>query len=151
MSGNLLVDFQAHSAGQRRNKAEVQRWRPLLCVPRRAKDSEPTTSIKTIGYKPTMRTEHAICGVWKLTEMSSTLQVRLSGDDCFSLCPTSVLADCMLLLSTFSSVQQLRDELMYLQEASSSVGEVVKTMGKTKVLVKVRPWRPPEPFICMHC
>jgi 26S proteasome regulatory subunit T6 len=31
----------------------------------------------------------------------------------------------------------LKDELAYLQEPSSYVGEVVKLMGKTKVLVKV--------------
>ena len=36
-----------------------------------------------------------------------------------------------------ASVRKLKDELAYLQEPSSYVGEVVKLMGKTKVLVKV--------------
>jgi 26S proteasome regulatory subunit T6 len=34
-------------------------------------------------------------------------------------------------------VRKLKDELSYLQEPGSYVGEVVKLMGKTKVLVKV--------------
>lgn len=34
----------------------------------------------------------------------------------------------------------LREEVQLLQEPGSYVGEVVKVMGKTKVLVKVRPW-----------
>eukprot|EP00011_Vannellida_sp_DIVA3-517-6-12_P009138 CAMPEP_0114617920 /NCGR_PEP_ID=MMETSP0168-20121206/7443_1 /TAXON_ID=95228 ORGANISM="Vannella sp., Strain DIVA3 517/6/12" /NCGR_SAMPLE_ID=MMETSP0168 /ASSEMBLY_ACC=CAM_ASM_000044 /LENGTH=394 /DNA_ID=CAMNT_0001829065 /DNA_START=21 /DNA_END=1202 /DNA_ORIENTATION=- len=38
-----------------------------------------------------------------------------------------------------TKVRDLRDELMKLQEPSSHVGEVVKVMGKTKVLVKVNP------------
>lgn len=36
-------------------------------------------------------------------------------------------------------VRLLREELMHLQEPGSYVGEVVKAMGKTKVLVKVNP------------
>lgn len=35
------------------------------------------------------------------------------------------------------SVRMLREELQLLQEPGSYVGEVVKVMGKTKVLVKV--------------
>lgn len=35
-------------------------------------------------------------------------------------------------------VRMLREELQLLQEPGSYVGEVVKVMGKTKVLVKVR-------------
>lgn len=38
-----------------------------------------------------------------------------------------------------SKVRNLRDELQYLLEPGSYVGEVVKPMGKTKVLVKVSP------------
>ena len=41
------------------------------------------------------------------------------------------------------SVRMLREELQLLQEPGSYVGEVVKVMGKTKVLVKVR--------LCIHC
>ena len=35
-----------------------------------------------------------------------------------------------------NAVRQLREELQLLQEPGSYVGEVVKAMGKTKVLVK---------------
>ncbi len=38
-----------------------------------------------------------------------------------------------------SSVRLLREELQVLQEPGSYVGEVVKVMGKKKVLVKVQP------------
>ncbi len=38
-----------------------------------------------------------------------------------------------------SPVRMLREELQLLQEPGSYVGEVVKVMGKTKVLVKVFP------------
>mmetsp|Transcript_15829 Transcript_15829/g.28413 ORF Transcript_15829/g.28413 Transcript_15829/m.28413 type:complete len:407 (-) Transcript_15829:181-1401(-) len=38
-----------------------------------------------------------------------------------------------------SQVRQLREELQLLQEPGSYVGEVIKAMGKTKVLVKVHP------------
>mmetsp|Transcript_21919 Transcript_21919/g.37473 ORF Transcript_21919/g.37473 Transcript_21919/m.37473 type:complete len:400 (-) Transcript_21919:492-1691(-) len=38
-----------------------------------------------------------------------------------------------------SQVRLLREELQHLQEAGSYVGEVVKVMGKNKVLVKVHP------------
>jgi 26S proteasome regulatory subunit T6 len=38
-----------------------------------------------------------------------------------------------------SKVRMLREELQLLQEPGSYVGEVVKVMGKTKVLVKVHP------------
>lgn len=37
------------------------------------------------------------------------------------------------------AVRLLREELQVLQEPGSYVGEVVKIMGKTKVLVKVQP------------
>jgi 26S proteasome regulatory subunit T6 len=40
-------------------------------------------------------------------------------------------------LHFFYSVRQLREELHYLQEPSSYVGEVVKVMGNNKALVKV--------------
>ncbi|KAL1347344.1 hypothetical protein HN51_020808 [Arachis hypogaea] len=36
-------------------------------------------------------------------------------------------------------VRMLREELQFLQEPGSYVGEVVKVMGKNKVLVKVHP------------
>lgn len=45
---------------------------------------------------------------------------------------------CMALTS-FLSVRLLREELQLLQEPGSYVGEVIKVMGKTKVLVKVQP------------
>jgi hypothetical protein len=38
-----------------------------------------------------------------------------------------------------SSVRRLRDELQKLQDSSSYIGEVVKVMGKNRVLVKVQP------------
>lgn len=38
-----------------------------------------------------------------------------------------------------TSVRLLREELQLLHEPGSYVGEVVKVMGKTKVLVKVQP------------
>merc|ERR1712119_260217 len=38
-----------------------------------------------------------------------------------------------------AKVRMLREELQLLHEAGSYVGEVVKAMGKTKVLVKVHP------------
>ena len=38
-----------------------------------------------------------------------------------------------------SAVRLLREELQVLQEPGSYVGEVVKVMGKKKVLVKVQP------------
>jgi ATP-dependent 26S proteasome regulatory subunit len=37
----------------------------------------------------------------------------------------------------FFSVRMLREELQLLQEPGSYVGEVIKVMGKTKILVKV--------------
>ena len=37
----------------------------------------------------------------------------------------------------------LREEIQLLQEPGSYVGEVIKVMGKTKVLVKVRDPKPP--------
>lgn len=39
----------------------------------------------------------------------------------------------------FWTVRLLREELQLLHEPGSYVGEVVKVMGKTKVLVKVQP------------
>jgi len=42
-----------------------------------------------------------------------------------------------LLFLLFSIVRQLKDEIQALQESGSYVGEVVKQMGKDKVLVKV--------------
>ena len=41
--------------------------------------------------------------------------------------------------STTYTVRLLREELYHLQEPGSYVGEVIKAMGKTKVLVKVNP------------
>jgi hypothetical protein len=45
----------------------------------------------------------------------------------------------VLPLRTSPPVRLLREELQLLQEPGSYVGEVVKVMGKTKVLVKVQP------------
>lgn len=42
-------------------------------------------------------------------------------------------------MSCFSPVRLLREELQLLQEPGSYVGEVIKVMGKKKVLVKVQP------------
>jgi 26S proteasome regulatory subunit T6 len=39
----------------------------------------------------------------------------------------------------YASVRLLREELQLLHEPGSYVGEVVKLMGKNKVLVKVQP------------
>ena len=39
----------------------------------------------------------------------------------------------------FATVRLLREELQLLQEPGSYVGEIVKVMGKNKVLVKVQP------------
>lgn len=41
------------------------------------------------------------------------------------------------LLDTYHAVRELRDELQYLLEPASHIGEVVKPMGRDKVLVKV--------------
>ena len=53
-------------------------------------------------------------------------------------------ADVTLSLNC-ATVRLLREELQLLQEPGSYVGEVVKLMGKTKVLVKVRV---PSPTAC---
>ena len=42
------------------------------------------------------------------------------------------------LLAPDAAVRLLREELQLLQEPGSYVGEVVKVMGKSKVLVKAR-------------
>lgn len=44
-----------------------------------------------------------------------------------------------LLCADASLVRLLREELQLLHEPGSYVGEVVKVMGKSKVLVKVQP------------
>lgn len=44
-----------------------------------------------------------------------------------------------IVLNSLFSVRLLREELQLLHEPGSYVGEVVKVMGKTKVLVKVQP------------
>lgn len=44
-----------------------------------------------------------------------------------------------IILTLLSAVRLLREELQLLHEPGSYVGEVVKVMGKTKVLVKVQP------------
>lgn len=41
------------------------------------------------------------------------------------------------LLASLMAVRSLKEELQLLQEPGSYVGEVVKVMGKSKVLVKV--------------
>jgi len=48
------------------------------------------------------------------------------------------VARCVLYISKFV-VRLLREELQLLHEPGSYVGEVVKVMGKNKVLVKVQP------------
>lgn len=45
----------------------------------------------------------------------------------------------MIRLFKLCVVRLLREELQLLQEPGSYVGEVVKVMGKNKVLVKVQP------------
>ena len=42
-----------------------------------------------------------------------------------------------ILLNVYFAVRMLKEELQLLQEPGSYVGEVVKVMGKSKVLVKV--------------
>ena len=44
-----------------------------------------------------------------------------------------------LVGTTLVAVRALREEIQHLQEPGSYVGEVVKVMAKTKVLVKVHP------------
>ena len=46
------------------------------------------------------------------------------------------------------SVRLLREELQLLHEPGSYVGEVVKVMGKNKVLVKVQPEGKYSEFAC---
>jgi ATP-dependent 26S proteasome regulatory subunit len=46
---------------------------------------------------------------------------------------------CFTRCATCRAVRLLREELQLLQEPGSYVGEVVKVMGKTKVLCKVHP------------
>ena len=43
----------------------------------------------------------------------------------------------MKVLASLMAVRSLKEELQLLQEPGSYVGEVVKVMGKSKVLVKV--------------
>lgn len=50
------------------------------------------------------------------------------------MCPV-----CPLAARSFLPVRRLRDELQKLQDSSSYIGEVVKVMGKNRVLVKVQP------------
>ena len=45
----------------------------------------------------------------------------------------------IVFISTYGTVRLLREELQLLHEPGSYVGEVVKVMGKNKVLVKVQP------------
>ena len=45
----------------------------------------------------------------------------------------------IVFISTYEIVRLLREELQLLHEPGSYVGEVVKVMGKNKVLVKVQP------------
>ena len=45
----------------------------------------------------------------------------------------------ILFSNFFFLVRLLREELQLLHEPGSYVGEIVKVMGKTKVLVKVQP------------
>ena len=61
--------------------------------------------------------------------MSSTAKVVAAGFLSFRLPDSST---CRVW-----SVRRLREELQLLQEPGSYVGEVIKPMGKTKVLVKV--------------
>jgi ATP-dependent 26S proteasome regulatory subunit len=56
----------------------------------------------------------------------------------------------MRLCANGCAVWMLREEVQLLQEPGSSVGEVVKVMGKTKVLVKVRHEAPASVFGAVH-
>ena len=47
------------------------------------------------------------------------------------------LQGCYLVSNSMLAVRQLREELQLLQEPGSYVGEIIKVMGKKKVLVKV--------------
>jgi 26S proteasome regulatory subunit T6 len=57
-----------------------------------------------------------------------------------------------------SRVRRLKEELQLLQQPASYVGEVIKTMGKKKVLVKVHPegkygvssTSPSSPFLSLY-
>lgn len=48
-----------------------------------------------------------------------------------------LFSSCHVVVVLVFAVRDLRDELQYLLEPASYVGEVVKAMGKSKVLVKV--------------
>jgi 26S proteasome regulatory subunit T6 len=48
------------------------------------------------------------------------------------------LCCCPIELLFLVSVRRLKDEVVVLQEPGAYVGEVIKVMGKTRVLVKVR-------------
>lgn len=50
-----------------------------------------------------------------------------------------VWAECVKGQELIMVVRLLREELQVLQEPGSYVGEIVKVMGKKKVLVKVQP------------
>lgn len=51
----------------------------------------------------------------------------------------AVVGPKLYLQLTSAIVRLLREELQVLQEPGSYVGEVIKVMGKKKVLVKVQP------------
>jgi hypothetical protein len=58
-------------------------------------------------------------------------------DACEMLSFSSLLFPSKYVVQFHLAVRMLREELQLLQEPGSYVGEVVKVMGKSKVLVKV--------------
>lgn len=70
-----------------------------------------------------------------------------SFDCAFSLC-CCLLWFFLLVVSVSPEVRELRDELQVLLEPGSYVGEVIKVMGRNKVLVKVKSTRTRSPHIC---
>ncbi len=62
---------------------------------------------------------------------------------CVCVCVCVCVCACVCIFACIA-VRLLREELVLLQEPASNVGEVVKTMGQDKVLVKV------GAFACVH-
>lgn len=76
------------------------------------------------------------------TQNLRRLEAQRNALNARGVCPP----DCFLICSLCSTVRLLREELQLLHEPGSYVGEVVKVMGKSKVLVKVQPEGKYSPF-----
>lgn len=83
--------------------------------------------------------KHKTFVVWKLSVMPLTLEVSHSQIYHIWQSKIIVVGPYVYLYLTSCIVRLLREELQVLQEPGSYVGEVIKVMGKKKVLVKVQP------------